>query len=31
MKPGNVIDEAPNEDEIETPRIEVAQMRLDMP
>jgi len=31
MKPGNIIDEAPNEDEIETPRVEVAQMKLDIP
>jgi len=31
VKPGNAIDEAPNEDEIETPRVEVAQLKLDIP
>jgi|LauGreDrversion4_2_1035121.scaffolds.fasta_scaffold24979_7 hypothetical protein len=30
-KPANVIEEAPNEDEIETPRVEVAAMKMDMP
>jgi hypothetical protein len=31
QKPVNVIEEAPNEDDIETPRVEVAALRLDMP
>jgi hypothetical protein len=31
QKPANVIEEAPNEDDIETPRVEVAAMKLDMP
>jgi hypothetical protein len=30
-KPRDVIEEAPNEDEIETPRVEVAAMKLEMP
>ena len=31
QKPVNVIEEEPNEDDIETPRVDVAALRLDMP